>query len=156
MSKLTLIINSKSYELSVDENMPLLWVLRDIIGMMGTKYSCGIGICACCTVLVNGQATKSCVTPVKRCIGKDILTIEGLPKDNSHPIQQAWLQEAVSQCGYCQPSQMLTALALLNKSPTPTEDEIHQALSPVLCRCGTYPRIIKATKAASELLKLST
>jgi isoquinoline 1-oxidoreductase subunit alpha len=156
MNKIHLIINSKSYSIQADGNMPLLWVLRDILGLPGTKYGCGIGLCGCCTVLIDGEAIKSCITPIKECTDQPIMTIEGLPEDNSHPIQQAWLQGRVSQCGYCQPSQMLTALSFLTKNPNPTRSEIADALSPVLCRCGTYPRIIKAVQLASTMINHST
>jgi isoquinoline 1-oxidoreductase alpha subunit len=130
--------------------MPLLWVLRDVLGLTGTKYSCGIGVCGCCTVLIDGDAEQSCRIPVSEVRGREITTIEGLSVDGSHPIQQAWIAEQVAQCGYCQPGQIMAAVALLRRNPHPSPDEIRQAMDRVLCRCGTYPRILKAIQRAAE------
>lgn len=148
---LTLQVNGKEHEIKVDPAMPLLWALRDMLGLTGTKYSCGISTCGACTVLVEGKPVRSCVTPVSAVSGKAITTIEGLSHDRSHPVQQAWLEEQVPQCGYCQSGQIMAAVALLNQKPSPTEAEIDQAMSGILCRCGTYPRIRKAIQRAAAL-----
>ena len=146
MAALEISVNNKPYTVDVDPEMPLLWVLRDVLGLTGTKYSCGIGMCGSCTVHLDGEAVRSCGVPVSEAAGKQITTIEGLSPDGSHPLQQAWLAEQVSQCGYCQPGQIMTAAALLQKNPHPTDDEIKSAMSSALCRCGTYPRILKAIR----------
>ena len=130
--------------------MPLLWVLRDYLGLTGTKYSCGISVCGACTVHMDGDQVRSCVTPVSSADGKSITTIEGLSKNNDHPVQKAWIAEQVPQCGYCQSGQIMAAASLLEKNPTPSDQEIDQAMSTVLCRCGTYPRVKKAIKRVSE------
>jgi len=135
-----------------DPSMPLLWALRDILGLTGTKYSCGIAKCGTCVVLVNGVPTNSCVLPLATASRAEIITIEGLSDDGRHPVQEAWVEEDVTQCGYCQGGQILTAVALLKKNPNPSEQDIDQAMSPVLCRCGTYPRIRKAIKNAAGRL----
>ncbi len=150
MSSITINVNQKPFPVDVDPAMPLLWVLRDVLGLTGTKYSCGTGLCGTCTVLVNGEAVRSCITPVSAVVGKEIVTIEGLSADGSHPLQKAWSEEQVSQCGYCQPGQIMTAAALLSHNPKPKDDEIVAAMSGVLCRCGTYQRVIKAVRRASE------
>ncbi len=144
-------VNGKQHEIKADPAMPLLWVLRDLLGLTGTKYSCGISTCGACTVLVEGKAVRSCVTPVSTVHGKTITTIEGLSSDRSHPVQQAWLKEQVPQCGYCQSGQIMAAVALLSQKPNPTDADIDQVMSEVLCRCGTYPRIRKAVKRAAAL-----
>lgn len=146
----TLRVNGQEYSVDVPPEMPLLWVLRDKLGLTGTKYSCGVGQCGSCTVLIAGAAVRSCVTPVSSVENLDIITIEGLSPDGSHPVQQAWLEENVSQCGYCQPGQILTAVALLNENPHPTDDDIDAAMAHNLCRCGTYPRIRSAIHRAAE------
>jgi len=143
-------INGKPVSLEAEAEMPLLWALRDLLGLTGTKYSCGVGLCGTCTVLIDGQPTRSCLTPVSSVTGKAILTIEGLSPEITHPLQQAWLEEQVTQCGYCQPGQLLTAAALLEKTPNPTEAEIDTAMSGVLCRCGTYPRIRRAIQRVAQ------
>ncbi|MGW8228682.1 MAG: (2Fe-2S)-binding protein [Gammaproteobacteria bacterium] len=148
---ITLQINGKQHQLEADPAMPLLWALRDLLGLTGTKYSCGISVCGACTVLVEGKPVRSCVTPVSMVSGKAITTIEGLSADRSHPVQQAWLEEQVPQCGYCQSGQILSAVALLNSKPHPTDADIDAAMSGVLCRCGTYPRIRKAIKRAASI-----
>jgi isoquinoline 1-oxidoreductase alpha subunit len=130
--------------------MPLLWVLRDILSLTGTKYSCGMGHCGSCTVLIEGQPTRSCITPASTVAGKAILTIEGLSEHGEHPVQKAWEAEQVTQCGYCQPGQIMNAIALLEKTPQPTDDNINQAMAGVLCRCGTYNRIRKAIHRVAE------
>jgi len=132
--------------------MPLLWVLRDELGLTGTKYGCGIGLCGACTVHVNGDAVRSCLTQVAAVAGKDITTIEGLSPDRGHPVQQAWLREEVPQCGYCQSGQLMAAAALLKRNPKPTDAEIDATITNI-CRCGTYPRIRKAIRRAAQLVR---
>ncbi|NNF97400.1 MAG: (2Fe-2S)-binding protein [Halobacteria archaeon] len=144
-------VNGKEHEIKADPAMPLLWALRDLLGLTGTKYSCGISACGACTVLVEGKPVRSCVTPVSAVNGKTITTIEGLSTDRSHPVQRAWLEEQVPQCGYCQSGQIMSAVALLSQKPKPTDADIDEAMSGVLCRCGTYPRIRKAIKRAAAL-----
>jgi len=144
-------INGKEHEIEADPAMPLLWALRDLLGLTGTKYSCGISACGACTVLVDGKPVRSCVTPVSAVSGNAIMTIEGLSNDRSHPVQQAWLEEQVPQCGYCQSGQIMAAVALLSQKPNPTEADIDTAMAGVLCRCGTYPRIRKAIKRAAAI-----
>ena len=148
---ITLQVNGQQHQLEADPAMPLLWALRDLLGLTGTKYSCGISVCGACTVLVEGKPVRSCVTPVSAVSGKAITTIEGLSPDRSHPVQQAWLEEQVPQCGYCQSGQILSAVALLNTTPQPTDADIDSAMSGVLCRCGTYQRIRKAIKRAADI-----
>ena len=145
-------VNGQRHELAMEPDTPLLWALRDGLKLTGTKYSCGIAVCGSCVVLVDGKPVRSCVMPVSAVAGKKITTIEGLSKDRSHPVQQAWIEEEVPQCGYCQSGQILTAAALLARRPRPTEAEIEQAMSQVLCRCGTYPRIRKAMNKAIRLV----
>ncbi|MFN3694563.1 MAG: (2Fe-2S)-binding protein [Ignavibacterium sp.] len=142
MSKINLTVNKKSYSLEVDPDTPLLWVLRDKLGLTGTKYSCGEGICGSCTVHIDGNAERSCILSVKDVEGSDITTIEGLAENPDHPIFKTWIDLEVSQCGYCQPGQIMTLAAMLNKNASKTE--IEREMSTVLCRCGTYHRIRKA------------
>ncbi len=144
MAQITLSVNGNTQSLEADPNMPLLWVLREVLGLTGTKYGCGEGQCGNCVVLVNDQAVRSCVTPLSSAAGKTIITIEGLSPDGSHPLQRAWEAEQVAQCGYCQPGQIMAAAALLKRSPSPSDQEINQAMNQVLCRCGTYQRIKNA------------
>ena len=148
---LQLNVNGQRHEVAMADDTPLLWVLRDGLKLTGTKYSCGIAVCGSCVVLVGGKPVRSCVTPVSAVSGKNITTIEGLSSDNSHAVQQAWIEEQVPQCGYCQSGQILTAVALLERNPSPTEAEIEEAMSEVLCRCGTYPRIRIAVNKAAQL-----
>jgi isoquinoline 1-oxidoreductase subunit alpha len=143
-------INGQAYTVQAEAQMPLLWVLRDLLGLTGTKFSCGMGLCGSCTVLIDGEPTRSCVTLVESAAGKTITTIEGLSPDGSHPLQKAWMEEHVPQCGYCQPGQILNAVALLQKNPHPSDADIDAAMSDVLCRCGTYQRIRKAIHRAAE------
>ena len=143
-------INGQAYTVEAEAQMPLLWVLRDLLGLTGTKFSCGMGLCGSCTVLIEGEPTRSCVTFVGNAVGKDISTIEGLSPDGSHPLQKSWIEERVTQCGYCQPGQIMNAAALLQKNPHPSDEEIDAAMSDVLCRCGTYQRIRKAIHRAAE------
>jgi aerobic-type carbon monoxide dehydrogenase small subunit (CoxS/CutS family) len=149
MLKLT--INGKSHEVDVAEDTPLLWVLRDTLGMTGTKYGCGMALCGACTVHIDGQATRACVTPASAVVGRAITTIEGLSPDRSHPVQKAWMELDVPQCGYCQSGQIMSASALLAKTPAPTDADIDTAMAGNLCRCGTYVRIRKAIHRAAEL-----
>jgi isoquinoline 1-oxidoreductase alpha subunit len=148
-----LIVNGSTHEVDAPADMPLLWVLRDLMGMTGTKFGCGIAQCGACTVHVDGAPLRSCVTPVEAVAGKKITTIEGLSADGSHPVQKAWAELDVVQCGYCQSGQIMSAAALLTKVPTPSDADIDQALSGNLCRCGTYPRIRAAVHRAAELSK---
>jgi isoquinoline 1-oxidoreductase alpha subunit len=150
MTVFDLQINQKTYSVEADGAMPLLWVLRDLLSLTGTKFSCGMGECGSCTVLVDDEPTRSCITPVSSIQGKSITTIEGLSEDASHPVQKAWLEEKVSQCGYCQPGQIMNAVALLRTTPKPTDADIDAAMGDVLCRCGTYQRIRAAIHRAAE------
>lgn len=147
----TLTINARQQQLDVPDDMPLLWVLRDVAHLTGTKFGCGIAQCGACTVHVDGAPLRACVTPVGALAGKSITTIEGLSADGSHPVQQAWAELDVVQCGYCQSGQIMAAAALLAKNPTPSDRDIDQALAGNICRCGTYPRIRAAVKRAAEL-----
>ncbi len=149
---ITLLINEKQREVDVDADTPLLWVLRDHVGLTGTKYGCGIAVCGACTVLVDGQPVRTCITPVSSVSGKKITTIEGLSPDRQHPVQQAWIAEDVPQCGYCQSGQILSAVALLNAKPHPTDADIDEAMGSLLCRCGTYVRIRSAIKKAAAMM----
>ena len=148
-----LIVNGRARSVDVEPEMPLLWVLRDELKMCGTKYGCGMGLCGACTVHVDGTAVRSCVTPVKAVAGRQVRTIEGLSTDRSHPIQRAWLQVQVPQCGYCQPGQMMSAAALLSVNSNPSDSDIDDAMAGNLCRCGTYARIRKAIHMAAEMTR---
>lgn len=148
----TLDINGKKYNLDVAPEMPLLWAIRDIIGLTGTKFGCGIGACGACKILINNEATYSCLTPVSSAKGKKIITIEG-KSPNLQLLQEAWAEYNVPQCGYCQPGQLITATSLLNSNPSPTDTEIDEAMSGNLCRCGTYQRIKNAIHHTVELKK---
>jgi isoquinoline 1-oxidoreductase alpha subunit len=149
---LSTVINGRSVDLNDDPRTPLLWVLRDTLGLTGTKFGCGIAHCGACTVMVDGNAVRSCVMPLARVSGKRLTTIEGLSTGNNHPVQKAWMQEQVAQCGYCQSGQMMSAAALLAANKNPTDDDIDRALSGNICRCGTYVRIRRAIhRAAAEM-----
>lgn len=150
---LTLKINGTSVDTDAAPDTPLLWVLRDHLGMTGTKFGCGKSLCGACTVHVDGSATRSCVTLVSDVAGKDIRTIEGLSSDRSHPVQKAWIELDVPQCGYCQSGQIMAATALLAQNPKPTDADIDVAMSGNICRCGTYPRIRAAIHRAADLMK---
>ena len=145
-----LLVNGKRHEFSGPGDMPLLWVLRDVLGLTGTKYGCGIAQCGACTVLVDGQPVRSCVSPVAALAGKPVTTIEGLSPDGNHPLQRAWVDVDVVQCGYCQSGQIMAAAALLKAKPKPTDADIDAALSGNICRCGTYQRIREAVHKASS------
>jgi isoquinoline 1-oxidoreductase alpha subunit len=144
-------LNGKPQSVEVSPSMPLLWVLRDTLGLTGTKFGCGIAQCGACTVHMNGEAIRSCVTPVSRISGKEITTIEGLSPNRSHPVQQAWIELDVPQCGYCQSGQIMSAAALLAKKPHPSDADIDEAMTGNICRCGTYQRIRGAVHRASEM-----
>jgi isoquinoline 1-oxidoreductase subunit alpha len=152
MANLTLLINNKKHTVDVDPKMPLLWAIRNFVGLTGTKYGCGIAQCGACTVHLDGTPIRSCSVPVSAVNGKNITTIEGLSSDNSHPVQQAWILEQVPQCGYCQSGQIMAATALLKKNPTPTDKDIDYAMQGHICRCGTYPRVRSAIKKASLIM----
>ncbi len=143
-------INGKMTQLDVSEEMPLLWALRDVAKLTGSKYGCGKGICGACTVHIDGQAMRSCITPMSYAQGKSITTIEGLSEKGDHPVQQAWLDLNVAQCGYCQTGQIMSASALLANNENPSDDDINTAMAGNICRCGTYPRIKAAIKQAAK------
>ena len=144
-------VNGNTHSVDVDGDTPLLWVLRDTLNMTGTKFGCGMALCGACTVHINGEATRSCITPISAAAGKKITTIEGLSEDGNHPVQQAWIEIDVPQCGYCQCGQIMSAAALLTKKPTPTDADIDDFMSGNICRCGTYQRIRKAIHRAAEI-----
>ena len=145
-------INGNTHKLDIEPDTPLLWAIRDTIGLTGTKYGCGIQQCGACTVLIKGWPVRSCGVTIEEVLGKNITTIEGLADDKSHPVQQAWIAEQVPQCGYCQSGQILTAVALLSRDKNPSDEKINRSMN-VLCRCGTYPRIKKAIKKAANLME---
>ena len=147
-------VNGKTYRVSVEEDVPLLWVIREHIGLTGTKFGCGKGICGACTVLVEDRAVRSCITPVSSVKGKSITTIEGIPSD--HPIKRAWVELSVPQCGYCQPGQIMEAYALLKENPKAKREEIVSVMSSHLCRCGTYIRILRAIEHAQKLMEVKS
>lgn len=148
---LILNINGQDHEIDVDPQMPLLWAIREKVGLTGTKFGCGIAQCGACTVIVDGNAVRSCNTPVATAVGKAIRTIEGVSANNDHPVQVAWQELTVPQCGYCQSGQIMSAVALLEISPSPSDSEIDKAMAGNICRCGTYPRIRAAIHRAAEL-----
>ena len=142
-------VNGKMQSVEAVEDMPLLWVLRDVLGLTGSKFGCGIGACGACTVLLDGEETRSCSTPISEVGSKKVVTIEGLSKDNSHPLQKAWIEHDVPQCGYCQAGQIMAAASLLHKKPKPTDADIDEAMGGHICRCGTYQRVREAIKIAA-------
>ncbi|UXX78347.1 (2Fe-2S)-binding protein [Reichenbachiella carrageenanivorans] len=150
MAQFNLLINQKKHEVDVDPTTPLLWVIRDHIGLTGTKFGCGIAQCGACTIHLNGNAVRSCVLPVSAAQDKEITTIEGLSNNNDHPVQLAWVEAQVPQCGYCQSGQIMSAAALLNRNNTPSDLDIDRAMKGNICRCGTYPRIRKAIKSVTK------
>ncbi|WP_128543995.1 (2Fe-2S)-binding protein [Larkinella soli] len=154
MASLSLTINGKKQTIDADPQMPLLWAIRDVVGLKGTKFGCGIAQCGACTVHLNGTPIRSCSTPVSAAAGKKITTIEGIGTEkNLHPVQQAWIEEQVPQCGYCQSGQIMSAVALLKDKPSPTDADIDAAMRGNICRCGTYGRIRKAIHTAAKLSK---
>jgi isoquinoline 1-oxidoreductase alpha subunit len=146
-------VNNRTVNVEVEPDVPLLWVLRENLALTGTKYGCGMAQCGACTVHIDGQAVRSCVAPVSRAAGKEVTTIEGLSPDLSHPLQQAWLEVDVPQCGYCQSGQLMSAAVLLREKPRPTDEDIDEAMTGNLCRCGTYTRIRQAIHRAAALAK---
>ena len=146
---ITVTINGKSHRLDVLPDMPVLWVLRDVVGLTGTKFGCGVGLCGACTVHLDGSAVRSCQTPVSNAEGRSVTTIEGISGTALHPVQQAWLAEQVAQCGYCQAGQIMSAVALLATTPEPSDEQIDAAMAGNICRCGTYQRIRRAIHRAS-------
>lgn len=155
MATIKFSVNGKAQSVDVSPQMPLLWVLRDTLGMTGTKFGCGMALCGACTVHLNGQAIRSCITPVSSVAGKSVLTIEGLSADSSHAVQKAWVEHDVPQCGYCQSGQIMAAAALLAKKSKPTDADIDEVMRGNICRCGTYQSIRQAIHRASEILTAS-
>ncbi len=151
MAAVQFTVNGKAQTVDAAPAMPLLWVLRDMLGMTGTKFGCGMALCGACTVHINGEATRSCVTPISSVAGKKVTTIEGLSADRSHPVQQAWLEIDVPQCGYCQSGQIMQAASLLAKKPQPSEADIDEVMKGNICRCGTYQEIRRAIHRAAQL-----
>ncbi len=156
MAMISLNINKKNYNIDVDPETPLLWVLRDVINLVGTKYGCGVAQCGACVVHLNGEAVRSCVTKVSRAVGQKVVTIEGLSEKNDHPLQKAWLELDVPQCGYCQSGQIMSAAVLLRENKNPTDQDIDDAMAGNICRCGTYLRIRKAIHAAAAMQSKKT
>ncbi|NVJ85357.1 MAG: (2Fe-2S)-binding protein [Algoriphagus sp.] len=152
MAQFNLNINGKTQQVDVDPSTPLLWVLRDHLDLVGTKFGCGIAQCGACTIHLNGTAVRSCQLPVSATEGAQITTIEGLSENGDHPVQQAWMEHDVPQCGYCQAGQIMTAAALLQQNPNPSDEEIENAMNGNICRCGTYLRIKAAVKTAAQKL----
>lgn len=152
MTTYNLDINGKNYSVKADPTMPLLWAIRDLANLTGTKYGCGIAQCGACTVHLNGTPVRSCSIPVSAAASQKITTVEGLSEDNTHALQQAWIKEQVPQCGYCQSGHLMAAAALLKSIPHPTDKEIDAAMQGLICRCGTYPRIRKAIKTAADMM----
>ena len=150
MAAIKFTLNGTTQTVDVAPRMPLLWVLRDTLGLTGTKFGCGVALCGACTVHINGQPVRSCVIPVSDIAGKNVVTIEGLSRDHSHPIQRAWIEEDVPQCGYCQSGQIMTAAALLAKAGSPTDADIDEAMHGNICRCGTYQQIRRAIHLAAQ------
>jgi isoquinoline 1-oxidoreductase alpha subunit len=145
-------VNNKALKVSVSEDTPLLWVLREHLGLTGTKFGCGMALCGACTVHLDGEPVRSCSMPVSAAVGRKVTTIEGLSDKGDHPLQQAWIQEDVPQCGYCQSGQLMSAAALLKRSPKPSDEEITSAMSGNVCRCGTYERIRRAIHVAAAIV----
>ena len=148
---ISLNVNQKTYQLDVDPDMPLLWAIRDFIGLTGTKYGCGVAQCGACVVHLNGEAVRSCITKIKRAEGQNVVTIEGLSEKNNHSLQLAWQEIDVPQCGYCHSGQIMSAAVLLREKPNPTDEDIDAAMAGNICRCGTYLRIRKAIHLAAEM-----
>ncbi|MEM7283740.1 MAG: (2Fe-2S)-binding protein [Pseudomonadota bacterium] len=146
-------INNKSHEVDADPAMPILYVLRDLLGLTGTKFGCGVGQCGACTIHLDGVPIRSCLTPISVADGKKLTTVEGLAAERLHPVQQAWVDNKVPQCGYCQSGQMMSAVALLNRNNNPTDEDIVRSMQGNICRCGTYPRIKAAIKQAASVMR---
>jgi aerobic-type carbon monoxide dehydrogenase small subunit (CoxS/CutS family) len=147
-----LVVNAKEYSVTARADTPLLWVIREDLGLTGTKYGCGVAVCGACTVHVDGEAVRSCSTPIADVVGKRITTIEGLSEDGNHPVQRAWIEDDVPQCGYCHSGQIMSAAALLAENPAPTDADIDNAMSNTMCRCGTYQRIRRAIHRAAKIM----
>ena len=152
MAIYNLSINGKNYKVEADPKMPLLWAIRELANLTGTKYGCGIAQCGACTVHLNGNPVRSCSVPVSAAASQKITTVEGLSENNTHPVQEAWIAEQVPQCGYCQSGQIMAAAALLKRNPNPSDQDIDNAMQGNICRCGTYPRIRKAIKTAAKMM----
>lgn len=148
-------VNGKQHQIDADPSMPLLWVLRDIIGLTGSKFGCGMAQCGACTVHIDGQPVRACVMPISAVAGKQVVTIEGISKTGDHPVQQAWMEHNVPQCGYCQSGQIMSAVALLEQNPAPSDEEIDNYMQGNICRCGTYTRIKAAIKSVSKGAELA-
>ncbi|MGI9086577.1 MAG: (2Fe-2S)-binding protein [Chthoniobacterales bacterium] len=153
MKETRLTVNGSERRIEVDDDTPLLWILRDTLALTGTKFGCGVGVCGACTILENGKALRACQIPASEVNGRSFTTIEGLSPDASHPCQRAWLAEDVAQCGFCQPGMIMTACGLLGENPQPSDELIDRVMSDSVCRCGTYPRMRKAIHRAAELLR---
>jgi aerobic-type carbon monoxide dehydrogenase small subunit (CoxS/CutS family) len=153
VGQISILINGESKAIDIDPATPLLWVLREQLGLTGTKFGCGLALCGACTVHIDGNAVRSCVTPVRAVAGKRVTTVEGLSRDRSHPVQRAWLQVQVPQCGYCQSGQMMSAAALLAVNANPSDTDIDDAMAGNLCRCGTYARVRRAIHLAAEMTR---
>jgi aerobic-type carbon monoxide dehydrogenase small subunit (CoxS/CutS family) len=153
MAQTSISVNGETKSVNIDPATPLLWVLREQLGLTGTKFGCGLALCGACTVHVDGNAVRSCVTPVRAVAGKRVTTVEGLSRDRSQPVQKAWLQVQVPQCGYCQPGQMMSAAALLSVNSNPSDTDIDDAMAGNLCRCGTYARVRRAIHLAAEMAR---
>ena len=153
MQKTEITVNGAKHLVQVDDDTPLLWILRDTLGLTGTKFGCGVGVCGACTVLENGQAVRSCQIPCSAAAGRNFTTIEGLSPDGTHPCQRAWIEEEVAQCGYCQPGMIMAACGLLKSKPEPSDADIDETMSDLVCRCGTYPRMRKAIHRATSLME---
>ena len=149
---ITITVNRKEYHVDVEPDTPLLWVIRETIGLTGTKFGCGMAQCGACTIHLDGEAARSCVTPVERAIGREIVTIEGLPDDLGKPLKDAWIALDVPQCGYCQSGQIMAAAVLLRENPTPTDEDVDDGMTGNICRCGTYPRIRRAIHLAAQTI----
>ncbi len=152
MAEIKFSVNGKQQTVNVNPKMPLLWVIRDVLGMTGTKFGCGIAQCGACTVHINGQAQRSCITPVSNVAGRTVTTIEGLSVDSTHPVQSAWIELDVPQCGYCQSGQIMSASSLLAKNPKPTDADIDEVMKGNICRCGTYQSLRQAIHRASDIM----
>ncbi len=150
MAETRLTVNGQTVQVEADEDTPLLWILREELGFNGVKYGCGAGLCGACSVMVDGILVRSCVTPLMSVEGAEVLTIEGLSEDGSHPVQRAWIEEQVPQCGYCQSGMIMAALSLLQENPDPSDEDIDAAMTNI-CRCGTYPRVRRAIKKAAKM-----
>ena len=154
MSKIDFTVNGAKRVVDADDDTPLLWLLRDNLGLIGTKFGCGVGVCGACTILEKGKALRACQIPASAAASRSFVTIEGLSPDVSHPCQRAWLAEDVAQCGYCQAGMIMTACALLQENPDPTDQQVDQVMSDSVCRCGTYPRMRKAIRRAAEEMRV--